>query len=388
MPATEHPAAFAVPDGMIEHCNDVAAASRATLLAALAHALPDIQAAAPALDQAAAFPAADIARLAGLGALAAPVPIALGGLGLGTSPEAALDTMELLRLLGRGNLSLGRLFEAHVNAVRLVMRTGMDSVRRKVAAEAAAGHLFGLWVTDPPTASVRIDAEGRLHGTKMPCSGAGHVDRALITASMADGETCMLIARLDGRPRADRAGWAVHGMRAACNGRVCLDGLSGADIVGQPGDYLRQPEFSAGAWRGSAVALGGIEALVAELRHSLASRDRHRDPHQAARVGHALIAQETARAWVRRAALAAETQTDDPSDVVGVVNLARIAVEAAGLEVIQIAQRALDLGAFREGTLAELLFRDLATYLRQPAPDETLTDGALRFITRDLPPLA
>lgn len=70
------------------------------------------------------------------------------------------------------------------------------------------------------------------------------------------------------------------------------------------------------------------------------------------------------------------------------MNLARIAVQAAGLEVIQIAQRALGLGAFRHGTLAELLFRDVATYLRQPAPDETLTDGALRFMTRDLPPLA
>lgn len=114
------------------------------MLAALARAVPDIQSAAPALDRAAAFPEADTDRLTRLG---------------------ALDTMEMLRLLGRGNLSLGRLFEAHVNAIRLVLRHGTDSVQRAVAAEAAAGHLFGLWVTDPPAAPVWIDAAGRLHGS-------------------------------------------------------------------------------------------------------------------------------------------------------------------------------------------------------------------------------
>ena len=29
-----------------------------------------------------------------------------------------------------------------------------------------------------------------------------------------------------------------------------------------PGDYLREPDFSAGAWRGSAVASGGLRSLV------------------------------------------------------------------------------------------------------------------------------
>ena len=55
------------------------------------------------------------------------------------------------------------------------------------------------------------------------------------------------------------------------------------------------------------------------------------------------------------------------------------------LDVVQLVQRGLGLAAFRQGSLAELLFRDLAMYLRQPAPDETLTAAAAHFMQRDLP---
>jgi len=104
-------------------------AHRRLLRKELVGAVADMQARAPALDQGSAFPAEDIALLRRLGALAAPVPTELGGLGLGTEPDAALDIMEVLRLIGRGNLSVGRLYEAHVNALRLVMRDGTPAQR-------------------------------------------------------------------------------------------------------------------------------------------------------------------------------------------------------------------------------------------------------------------
>ncbi len=82
--------------------------------------------------------------------LAAAVPTRLGGLGVGLAPETAAGTMALFRLLGRGNLALGRLIEAHVNALRLVFRYAPEPLCRAVAADVEAGHLCGLWVTDPP----------------------------------------------------------------------------------------------------------------------------------------------------------------------------------------------------------------------------------------------
>ena len=90
---------------------------------------------------------------------------------------------------------------------------------------------------------------------------------------------------------------------------------------------------------------------------------------------------------MRRAALLGEAD-GHADDIANTINLARLAVEEAALDTLRIVQRALGMGAFRRGTTVELLFRDLAMYLRQPAPDETLTEAAAHFMARDLPPLS
>nr|WP_321985879.1 hypothetical protein [uncultured Lichenicoccus sp.] len=109
------------------------------------------------------------------------------------------------------------------------------------------------------------------------------------------------------------------------------------------------------------------------------------------RIGEALIARETAAMWAARAAAVAEHPADPrgnkhaEGDVVAVVGLARIAAEQAALDVIRLVQRGLGLGVFLQDNPAERVMRDLAIYLRQPAPDETLCEAAGWFTTRDLP---
>ena len=46
---------------------------------------------------------------------------------------------------------------------------------------------------------------------------------------------------------------------------------------------------------------------------------------------------------------------------------------------MQAVQRSLGLSAFGQGNLVERICRDLGTYLRQPAPDEVLTEAAAYF---------
>ena len=160
---------------------------RHQLCADLAALLPEIQARALALDTEPSFPAADVEKLRDVGALAAPVPGALGGLGLGTEANGAMHLAEVLRLIGRGNLSLGRLYEAHVNVLRLIVRYGTERQMQHAADLVLAGKLFGLWVTDAPDAQVRLTEEFVLHGMKAPCSGAGDVRHALITSRLPSG---------------------------------------------------------------------------------------------------------------------------------------------------------------------------------------------------------
>ena len=50
--------------------------------------------------------------------------------------------------------------------------------------------------------------------------------------------------------------------------------------------------------------------------------------------------------WVHRAALLGEASEGDTGDIANTVNLARIAVETAGLDIIRLVQRSLGLPPF------------------------------------------
>jgi len=324
-----------------------------------------------------AFPDADIAELRRAGLLAAPLPREDGGAEL-----SATELCEMLRRIGSGSLALGRLYEGHVNALGLVQRFGTSTQRVRIAAEARQGQLFGVWNTDD-AAGLRLveDASGlRLQGRKILASGAGWILRPLVTATDPRGRRLMVMPKLDDARRDDLSQWTAQGMRASATGAVDFSGLAIApeDILGTDGDYERQPFFSAGAWRFCAVQQGGMETLLGLLRQHLRRTQRGGDPHQAARLGEAAIAAETARLWVERAARMAEEGEGlhAPDRVVAYANLARIAVERAGLDLMQLVQRSVGLQSFMRPHPIERVSRDLATYLRQPGPDRALTNAA------------
>ncbi|MBY0294917.1 MAG: acyl-CoA/acyl-ACP dehydrogenase [Methylobacterium sp.] len=331
------------------------------------------------------FPAEDVADLGRLGLLAAPVPSAEGGAGLGEEQGAGI-LAEVLRLVGYGSLALGRLYEGHVNALHLVARYGDARQRRRLFADALDGHLFGVWNTEPPEGGLKLAAgpDGlTLAGVKTFASGAGRATRALVTARIVpDGPPLMLVVPLAPGTRADLSAWRAHGMRASATGTVDLTGLMVPHdaVLGGPDDYHRQPHFSGGAWRFAAVQLGGIEAVFDAWRGHLAATGRGADPHQLARLGEGAIAVEGARLWVLRAAGLVAADARPAERLVAYVNLARLAVERAGLDVLQLAQRSVGLQGFLRGHPLERLSRDLATYLRQPAPDRALTTAAAEIL--------
>lgn len=336
---------------------------------------------AAALDHDGAFPVEDIAALRAHGLLAAPLPQSLGGFGLGTSSRGATALLQVLRRLGHASLPLGRLYEGHVNAVKLILYYGLPEQHALLARDLREGRLFGVWNTEAADGVCLVDLPGggfRLEGRKIYASGAGHVERPLITARSADGSIRMIVPELESGKRADLSGWVAHGMRASATGTVDFSGIEVgvAGLVGEPGDYLRQPFFSAGAWRFAAVHLGGLERLLDELREHLGRTGRAADPYQLARVGQAAIAAETAHLWLERACLLAEDSATDPDMVVAYVNLARLAVERAALDVLEHTHRSIGLAGFLRTHPVERLSRDLATYLRQPAPDRALAQAA------------
>ena len=328
-------------------------------------------------DEDGAYPAEDVAALHECDLVTAVLPVRNGGAGLSGVPLS-----EVLRSIGSGSLPLGRLFEGHVNALELVLRYGEREQVDLVAAEARAGKLFGVWNTDASNdlRLIRRRERYRLVGRKILASGAGHIERPLVTATDEDGRRLMVLPKLRPSDRADLSGWTAQGMRASATGAVDFTGIEidPIEILGRAGDYERQPWFSGGAWRFAAVQLGGMERLFDLLCRHLQETNRGRDPHQAARLGESAMAIETARLWVAQAASLTEAPLDSraPEQLVAYVNLARLAVEAAALDLMQLVQRSVGLRAFLRPNPIERISRDLATYLRQPGPDRALTDAA------------
>lgn len=342
--------------------------------------VPELQEEAARLDQEAAFPFESMAKLRVAGLLMATLPAELGGSGL-HGAAGARDLFRLLHLLGKANLAIGRVFEAHVNAIELVRRYGTLDQMRAVAQAAQMGDLFALWVTDPPNNWLHLDETLILRGEKWFCSAAGAAQRSLVTTETEAGAQMLLVA-IEPAARVTDQGVKLAGMRAATTGSVDLSGMAvTADaLIGEPGDYLREPVFSTGAWRSAAVALGGLAALIETARAELRARGRADQPYQQMRFGQTVIAHETGRLWLLQAALQAESAAEPGEDAVAYVNLARTAVEAACLDAMRLIQRSLGLSAFMQGSPAERIARDLAAYLRQPAPDEALAEAAGYFL--------
>jgi alkylation response protein AidB-like acyl-CoA dehydrogenase len=364
-------------------------ALEARLVAALAAALSALRQGAKSVPEE-LLVREHLAAIARTGLLAAPLPTAEGGLGWGTEPDRAASLCAALRMIGRASLALGRVFEGHVNAIRLLHRHASKELFADVARDARGGSLIGLWVTafsDPVRLGEAAGGQVPMRGTLDVCSGAGLASRAVIMAIDSMGsERLAYLGADDFAVIADRR-VTMTGMRAAMTGAVRVEAeIPAMAVFAGPGDYMTEPDFSAGAWRTSAVTVGGLEALVHEAMAQLRAKGRDEDVNQRARLGQMVMAREAARLWIAEAAQRAEAALADPDETRAFVNLARLAIEEACLVVIPLVQRSLGLSGLQHGNPAEQVMRDLSTYLRQPAGDEVLAVAAAFYLDRELGP--
>ena len=313
----------------------------------------------------------------------ATFPREFGGLALSDGP----DLCKIIRQLGAADLSMARLIEGHLNAVALVCRYGTVAQIGDMAKSAAAGALAAVWAADDACGLhvVSDGAEKRLQGRKVLASGAGFVTRPLIAARAKDGQLLLLLNLAPGY-KFDLSEWQALGMKSTATGSVDFTGhhISKAEIVGKPGDYMRQPHFSGGAWRFCAAHLGATERLVELFRAHLTQSGRGNDPYQLQRLAVCTTSAKTARFWVEEAAKRLGVEDSDPQEVAAFANLTRNVTERSALDVMQLVQRGVGLRAFVRPHDIERICRDLATYLRQPAPDHAMIDGARTILNSPL----
>lgn len=334
--------------------------------------------AAAADDESEDFPVTAMALLGSAGCLTAVLPETHGGAGLGWKTGTWPLLYDTLRAIGGAHLSAARLFEGHVNAFQLLWTFGNATQRNELCGYVAQGGLLAVWNAPSPVGGMTLQDAGeetfRLRGLKAYASGAGHISRPLITARHDTLGLLMVWPDIPHSPGASEE-WRMQGMRSSVSRSIHYDGVIGKQqVFGGPDDYHRQPLFSGGAWRFLAAQLGAGEMLCELTRAGLRERGRADDPHQRTRLAECVVALETAAMWVSSAAATLDVAADDPTPAIARTGLARLAVERCLLDVMERVHRSVGLNAFSRLSPIERITRDLATYLRQPAPD-ALRDG-------------
>jgi alkylation response protein AidB-like acyl-CoA dehydrogenase len=397
-------------------------ATPATCVAA-AQLAPRLLAQAAATDEVGGFPTQEMRWLHEAGLLTAVLPSSLGGAGLG-EPAATLALYQALYHVGRGNLAVGRLWEGHINALLLIRCFGSAAQLARAAADARAGHLFGVWNTENPATGVRLEpvpralGRYRLRGAKTFASGSGHITRPVLTGALQAAPTAvrrldqgplpqaspavapapsgwqLVLLRADEQPPVlDRSFWRPLGMRATASFQADFTGIEVGpdDLVGQPNDYYRAPWFGGGAARFAAVQLGGAAAVFDETRRFLRRLGRIDDPYQRQRLGEMLALHETGQRWLRGAAEHAALPTTPatlpprPEALAAYVNTLRATTEDICLQTLRLAERSVGARGLLQPEPFERLHRDLTHYLRQPAPDATVADAGRFALASDKP---
>ncbi len=330
------------------------------------------------------FSFGNIEKLHHLGLLALPLPTKYGGKSLGTAYKGSRIAVDILEALGSRDLSFARLYEGHINALKLVKKFGTESQMSIVSQSVKAGHIFAIWNTEfnHKLQLIPFNDGYKLVGRKVFASGVGKIQRALVTAHDENGNMLMVMIEPDNSPNnVNFSNWRFNAMVATGTGEIDLTGIKVTQdqIIGYSGDYFKEPDFSAGAWRTLAAQTGAIKTLCALFKQHIIKNHHSEHPVQRARLGDMLIAYQTSHQWVLKCAELAENN-GNIKDAIAFVNLARRAVTEAAEAAMSIILKGIGARAYTLENPVEQFCRDLSFYLRQPSPDFTFDEAVQHLL--------
>ena len=334
----------------------------------LDEALAEIAAGAGARDRAPAFPEEPMLVLERAGALA----------------PAAGDDWELVRRVARADASVGRILDGHRNGVDRLLALADPRLRASEAAALAAGvRRIGVWGADPapgegpPARLSGPPGAPRVDGVKVFCSGAGGVNRALVTVRGEAPAPLLAYVNVTRGAEVDRSWFGGSGLRSSESHRVVFRGAAVVAVLGEPGELVREPWFSLDAMRTAASWVGMGEAAADAALAALAARGEPDDLDGRA-AGRIAVAVNTMRACLDRAAGVARRGDDDlPAASVRL----RAAVDGACREILDAA-RAAGSGTLVRGGPLDRCRRDLELFLLQHRLDPMVAAVGRREIAR------
>jgi alkylation response protein AidB-like acyl-CoA dehydrogenase len=204
--------------------------------------------------------------------------------------------------LGRTDLSLARLAEAHADALAILWEAGHEARR---------GAIYGVWASDGPDSQVRaecIQGDWILDGRKQYCSGAPYLTHALVTAHHEQALLLFDVPLAAPGIAIEPSTWANPALSDTATCPVRFNGVcvGEAALLRDDNWYLQRPGFWHGALGPGACWAGGALSLIDAAR-----RQNRRDPHSRAHRGALEAAAWSLNAYLERAALEIDADPDD-----------------------------------------------------------------------------
>lgn len=331
--------------------------------------------------------------------------IAAEGLLAVTNPGNDMDfnllkTASLLQLLkktGSANLSVGRIYEGHINALQLISLYGNDLQKKQWCWEVAEEQkLFSVWNTQAED-GVYIhdlgDGDYRMEGCKTFCSGSGWINRPLVTGEMISPDKkgwqmCIIPTEKVKPIVADSNFWKPLGMRASASFKMDFTGIEiqEKDLLGAPDAYYLEPNFSGGSIRFAAVHLGGATAIFSEAQRFLKLMNRTNDPFQKVRIAEITYLIESGNTMLQQAGEKLDVWTKEnasPEKIIAYAGMVRTFIEEICTRTMRLAEQCVGARGLMRPNAFERIHRDLTFYLKQPAPDATLMQIGAYVLNQD-----
>ncbi|MEO9247768.1 hypothetical protein ABDK96_08760 [Citricoccus nitrophenolicus] len=275
------------------------------------------------------------------------------------------ELLDVLMALGRVDIPLSRLTEGHVDAMRILAEAGASP-------EPAA--LYGVWASRSGGTGLSGGASGaepdrqtewHVRGTLLFASGAGVLDRALVTVWPEQDRHVLLDAAVADWSF-DAGAWHTRAMEHSRSHRAHLDGPVAARRIGADGFYLGRPGFFPGGAGVAAVWTGGAARVLDLLGARLGERPALPEPKRL-RWGHARTELASAVALIRQTGTALRAPGQSASRTA--VTLCRAGVGAAVRRLLeQVRTLAGPAGLAFDEDLTRAV-DDLALYVAQQSQD-------------------
>jgi alkylation response protein AidB-like acyl-CoA dehydrogenase len=286
--------------------------------------------------------------------IAEPVPLP----GSGRTAERHHHLFEI----GCEDLSLARLVEAHWDALAILAEAGR---------EAKHGALYGVWAAEAPDKVLRIEGMC-ITGKKPFCSGAGIVDRALVTVKAPEAWLVDVdLQACDARVNFDDSAWKTSAFAETKTSLATFDSvmLRDTDIVGETGYYLHRQGFWHGACGPAACWAGGAAGLLHWAR-----KQRHGDAHTLAHLGAMKASVWSMQAMLRTAGDEIDATWNDVAAAQMRALSVRHVVEQCCTDVMRRLARAYGPHPLAMDEMTGKRFQELDLYVRQSHGERDLED--------------